>query len=245
MALRPQATLGEMAAEILEAIGEGGEGVAAPNTVQMVKSLLKRHQTILVKEAPWTINRQRLPISLLAGETVIDFPDGWDADDIGIVSAQRASNPQDIWDLSPTITTADRSAWLNHAFNAVSYNPYKYDFLAGQIEVGPACTEDITIYIQGHTGKASLVEDDDRPNCDSTLLAMRAEVAFRNARGGDFRAAMPRLIKEADDYRDDLKPKQGLSRTVVMGQGHYELDPARKQWPTLTARPWWLATMRP
>ncbi len=245
MALSPQATLGEMTTHILEAIGEGGEGVAAPNTVAMVQSLLRRHQTILVKEAPWTINRQRIPISLPAGETVIDFPDGWDADDIGLITAQRTDTPQDMWDLSPTITTDDRAAWLNASFNAISYNPYKYDFLNSQIEVGPACTDDITIYIQGHTGKASLVEEDDIPNCDSTILEMRAEVAFRNARGGDFRAALPRLIKEADDYLDDLKPKQSLGRTVVMGQAHYELDPARKTWPLRDQRPWWLADRRP
>lgn len=245
MALSPQSTLGEMTTQVLEAIGEGGEGVAAPNTVAMVQSLLRRHQTILVKEAPWTINRQRIPISLPAGETFIDFPDGWDADDVGVISAERASNPQDQWDLDPTITTDDRSAWNNATFQAISYSPSKYDFTNGQIEVGPACTDDITIYIQGHTGKASLVEDDDIPNCDSTLLVMRAEVAFRNARGGDFRAALPRLIKEADDYLSDLKPKQGLARTIVMGQKHYVLDPARKNALQNVARPWWLADRRP
>ena len=228
MSLQPQQTLGEMTSTILTAIGEGGEGVAAPATVAMVQELIRRHQSILVKDAPWTINRTRVAVELPANQTIVDWPDAFEPGSIELVSARKATDAQYEWTLESGITAYDRSIWINAANTSVSFVPNKYDFLDGAIEVGPLCTEAITLYFQGMIGKASLVEDGDRPNCDSIALALKTEIAFRNARGGDFRNAIPVLMREYDDYIGLLKPQQGNRRSIVMGRSWDINDPARR-----------------
>jgi len=244
MSLQPQQTLGEITSTILTAIGEGGEGVAAPATVAMVQELIRRHQSILVKDAPWTINRTRVAVELPANQTIVDWPDNFEPGSIELVTARKASDAQYEWDLSAGITSLDRSAWITAALSSTSYVPNKYDFLDGNIEVGPACTEDITLYFQGMIGKASLVEEGDRPNCDSIALALKAEIAFRNARGGDFRNAIPLLVKEYDDYVALLKPQQGNRRSIVIGRSWDINDPARRSDNT-QQRHWMFRNSRP
>jgi hypothetical protein len=244
MALTPQSTLGEITSQILEAIGEGGDGVAAPNTISMIHSLIQRHQTLLVNECPWTINRTRIEVELAANVTILDFPDGWEPGGIGTISVRRATNPQDEWTLVAGITADDRASWISGVLSANSYSPSNYTILDGSIEVGPACSEAVTIFIEGRVGKASMVEEDDRPNCDSTALAMKAEIAYRNARGGDFRNAIPVLMNDLRDYLSQLKPKQGVKRLIVPGSQFFANDPARRCDP-MRSRHWSVRDIRP
>ena len=230
MAVQPQATLAEMTAHVLEAIGEGGDGVAAPNTQATIKSLLRRSQATMLLEAPWTINKRSVEIELPAGETSFEVPDGATFGSIRRIAAMRSDDPQDTWDLEGGISTADRSAWLsNPTLGAETNNPCKYEFTDGMIEVGPACSDDITIRVDYEVGVAVLVDEGDRPNCDSTALEMMAEIAFRNARGGDFRQGIPAVAASLSRYMDLLRPRQGTPRTIQIGRKADILDPARRR----------------
>lgn len=234
-----------MTAHVLEAIGEGGDGVAAPNTQAMVKTLLRRAQRKLVLKAPWTINRKSVEIALPAGDTSFEIPDGSTPGGIKRIAAKRATSPQDMWDLEGGITTDDRSAWLNNpSFDASTNSPSKYQFANGVAEVGPACTQAITLRVEYELGVAVLVEEGDRPNCDSTALEMAAELAFRNARGGDFRAGIAELKDDFIDYLEELKPRQGTPRTIQIGRRADIADPARRRDP-IRQRHWAYRNIRP
>ena len=245
MAVRQQPTLAEMTAHILEAVGEGGEGVAAPNTVAMVQALIRRNQKSLVLECPWTINRLSAEVELPAGQTEFEVPDGMDFGGFKRIAAMRADNPQDMWDLIPGITTDDRAAWLNNpSFDAASNCPYKYQFTDGMVEVGPACTQAITIRVEYESAASPLEDDGDRPQCDGTAREMRTEIAYRNARGGDLRAGIPAVAGALAIYLKELKPRQGTKRTIQIGRKADILDPARRR-GNVGQRHWAYRNVRP
>lgn len=245
MALTPQPTLLEMTAAVLDAVGDGGNDVANPAQVAMVKSLIRRAQAQVQDEAEWVISRFTTVVSLPAGSTSIEWPDNTEPGNIQFIRAQRADSPQFIWDLQAGISTADRSLWLSAGgLSAYAYSPIKYEYLNGVIEVGPACTQDITLTIEYGIGVATLVADDDRPNCDGLAIVLQAEILYRNARGGDFRSAIPKL---QDDYRRRLmaqKARQGTSQTFSPGEAWDLTDPARRGDGRMQ-RPWWLRDSRP
>lgn len=229
MALTPQPTLLEMTAAVLDAVGEGGTGVAAPGTQAMVQSLIRRAQAQVQDEAEWTISRVTTTANLPAGEMTIEWPDDSQPGNIMGITAQRATSPQFIWDLIAGISTDDRSAWINSgAASAYAYSPTKFEYLNGMIEVGPACTQDITLTITYGLGSAILVSEGDRPNCDGLAIIMQAEILFRNARGGDFRAAIPKLQADYQKRLMAQKSRQGTGKQFVPGEAWNLTDPARR-----------------
>ena len=245
MALQPQATLEEMTADVLSAVGEGGDGVASAATEAMVQSLIRRANKQVQDDSGWTISRFTVTVNLPANETTFDWPDDSEPGNINFIKAQRASDAQYIWDLVAGITTMDRSQWLNTAaLNAYSYAPSKYDFLNGVIEVGPPCVEDITLTIEAQTGPALLIDPGDRPNCDALAIVMQAEILFRNARGGDFRAAIPKLESDYRKWVITQKAKQGTKQAFVPGRRWNLEDPARR-WDDRPQRHWMWRDVRP
>ncbi len=245
MALTPQPTLVEMTATVLDGVGEGGNDVAAPNTEAMVQSLIRRAQALIQDKAEWTISRVTGDFSLPAGATTFDWPDNTQPGNIHFIRAKRTLNPQYAWDLIAGITTLDRSMWLNiAALNAFSYSPSKYDYLNGLIEVGPACTEAVTLTVEYGLGVAVLRAPQDRPNCDGLAITLLAEIFFRNARGGDFRNAIPQLETALSDRLESQRPRQGPKQATVIGRRWNMEDPARR-WDDRRQRHWLWRDVRP
>lgn len=230
MALLPQRTLEQIIGEVLSAIGEGEEGVASIATRSMVEDQVRRAQTLVRQEANWTINRVSVDITLPSGDTSIDWPDDTGPGEIERVSATIATNPKDQWDIIAGITTDDRALWLMGNFPIATYTPYKYDISNGVIELGPASSVDTIIRLDYLLGDDQLVDPGSRPRCDSTAVAMKAEMLVRNIRGGEFRAGIPILMKEYKDYLDRIKPKQGGARRVIQPGSEWDVnDPARRR----------------
>lgn len=247
MALTLQPTLAEMTGDVLSAVGEGGTGVASAATEAMVQYFIKRAQVQIQDKYPWTVAYNSLVVNLPAGDTSIEWPDDSEPGNIHTISAQRADSPQFIWDLEAGITTDDRSIWLNAAQqNAFSYAPSRYAYLNGVIELGPACTQDITLTIYYEFGPAVMVSPGDRPRCDGLSVVMQAEILFRNHRGGDFRNALPKLEADFRERIATIRSKQMTPETFVLGDKWDVLDPARRRSNERTRqRPWWLRDVRP
>ncbi len=229
MPLRPQKSLEEMIVDVLEGIGEGGTGVASAADRSMVAGQLRRAQTLIRQEANWTINRVSTEVALPAGETAIDWPDDTGPGEIERIAAHITTNPQYEWDLVGGISTDDRSLWLNRSFSPSTFCPYKYDIRDEVIEVGPASTQDTTLRLEYLLGDEQLTDPGSRPRCDSTAVAMRAEILVRNIRGGDFREGIPLLEATLARYLDLIKPKQGgAKRAIQPGRAWADNDPARR-----------------
>lgn len=246
MALTPQPTLAEMTQDVLAACGEGGTGVASASTLATVESFIRRAQKQIQDEAPWTIAYVTETVSLLAGELEIEFPDGSEPGLIHLIRAERADSPQYAWNLEAGITTDDRSLWLNISPQTVPfYAPSRYLYINGMIEVGPASAVDINLTLQYELGAAVMVEPGDRPNCDGLAVVMQAEILFRNARGGDFRAAIPKLQADLAQRIMRQKAKQMAPESFTPGDNWNIADPARRGWDNARQRHWMWRDVRP
>jgi hypothetical protein len=245
MALQPQATLEEMIEEVLDGLGEGGEGVASAATRKQIETQLRRAQRLVRQDANWTINRIRTTQTLQAGQTEVEWPDDTEPGEISEITASKVTNPRDEWTLEPGITADDRSAWLAGNYGTETYCPYKYDFQNGMIVIGPSCSSDVTLNIAYYLSDSALRSPGSRPNCDATALVMKAEILVRNIRGGDFRTGITVLKEEFDRYIAAIKPKQGAAKKVIQpGSAWAENDPARRDSGS-TQRHWMYRNRRP
>lgn len=251
MALALQPTLSEIVAEVLNALGEGGSGVASAGTTVQCQTMARRAQAKLYQEAAWVINRIRFSTVLtgstqITGTQTIDWPDNVPVGHITRVSATRVSDPRIEWQIHAGITSDDRSTWNFGGFSPSTFTPFKYDFLNGQIELGPVNEADVNIYVQADQMPSPLKVENDRASVDGEAIIRLTEILLRNAIGGEYRQAVPALMSEYSEYLDSIKPKQGSGRTIVPGSQWAIDDPARpSNWVTTRQRHWMWRDRRP
>lgn len=244
MALALQPTLAELSSELLNLIGQGGTGVADPATQARARAAIRRGQAIVIQECPWTINRKRVGIALAALATTFNWPDDTEPGFIHRVSAVRSTNLLYEWDLSPGIDSDDRTSWAYGGFSTLQDTPFKYDIHDDTWEVGPACSDAVTIYLLYDVGRSVLTDDGDRPNCDGEAVLLQAEMVLRNQLGGTYREAVPLCAANYQKYMDRIKAKQGVPQTFVPGSTWIAEDMSRRV-NMNTQRHWAWRTRRP
>jgi hypothetical protein len=251
MAFELQPTLAEIVAEVLSAIGEGGTGVATPATVTQCQTMARRAQKRLYHTAAWTINRTRFSQVLAGSSTIvgtqsIDWPDQILPGHIVRIDATKVADPRQEWTLEAGITPDDRSTWNFGGFSTNTFTPYKWDTHDGLIELGPVNKADVNIIIEGDSAPSALRVENDRPGCDGEAVIRLTEILLRNSLGGDYRAGLPALQSEFLAYLEDIKPKQGSGKPIVVGAEWAIDDPARpSNWTTTRQRHWMWRSRRP
>lgn len=245
MALALQPTLSDLTGELLTLIGQGGTGVANAALSSRAEAAIRRAQAIINNEADWTINRKRVAIALASGATSFDWPDDVNPGDIIRISAVRDSNDKYEWDLVGGIDSEDRTSWAYGGFSTVQDVPFKFEFHDGTIEVGPAASSDVTIYLFYTVAASPMVAPGDRPNCDGEAVLRKAEIILRNQLGPEYQSAIAGCEKEYERYMDLIKPKQGASIGFITGGSWGAEDMARRSWRQNQQRHWAFRSRRP
>lgn len=245
MALALQPTLAALTAELLTLIGQGGTGVANAALNARAEASIRRAQLLVNQEADWTINRKRASVALAANATTFDWPDDVNPGDIIRVSAVRNSNLKYEWDLTGGIDSDDRTSWAYGGFSTVQDVPYKFDFHDGTIEVGPAASGAVTIYLYYTVAPSPMTVPDDRPNCDGEAVLRKAEIVLRNQLGPEYQSAVPGCTIDYNRYLDLVKHKQGATAGFQPGGTWGSMDMARRTWRQNQSRHWAFRTRRP
>lgn len=245
MALPLESTLADITGELLTLIGQGGQGIASPSLSARAEAAIRRAQKLINLEADWTINRRRLAIALASGATQFDWPDDTAPGYIEGITAVRDSNNKYEWSLSGGITAADRTSWAHGGFATVQDVPFKYSLHDGIIEVGPAASSSVTLYMAYVVGSANLVGPGDRPNCDSEAVLLRSEIILRNQLGGSYREALPDCQSAYNRYMTLITPRQGEEDVIAVG-GQWGFDDASRRTQRQTQqRHWAFRSRRP
>lgn len=245
MALPLEPTLADLTSELLTLVGQGGNGVASASMSARAEAAIRRAQKLVNLEADWTINRRRLAVALDADATEIDWPDDTLPGSIQRISAVRDSDNKYEWELAGGITPADRTSWNYGGFSTLQDVPFKYSYHDGVIEVGPASSSAVTLYVAYVVGPSDLVSPDDRPNCDGEAVLRKAEIVLRNQLGGTYREALPACIAEYERYIKLLRPRQGEEDMIAIGSDWAFQDMARRTQRDNQQRHWAFRTRRP
>lgn len=245
MALPLEPSLADLTSELLTLVGQGGNGVASAAMNSRAEGAIRRAQKVVCLEAGWTINRRRLAVALDASAITVDWPDDTAPGYIESVSAVRNSSNKYEWELQGGITPADRTSWNYGGFSTLQDVPFKYSFHDGVIEVGPASSSAVTLYIAYVVGAADLVNPDDRPNCDGEAVLRKAEVILRNQLGGSYRDALAGCEAEYRRYIDLIRPRQGEEDTMNIGSEWAFDDMSRRNQRPTEQRHWAFRTRRP
>lgn len=245
MALALQPTLAELTGELLTLIGQGGTGVANASLNSRAEAAIRRAQILVNQEADWTINRKRVAVALAASATTFDWPDDVNPGDIIRVSAVRNSNTKYEWDLDGGIDADDRTSWAYGSFSTVQDVPFKFDFHDGTIEVGPAASSAVTIYLLYLAAPSAMSVPSDRPNCDGEAVLRKAEIVLRNALGPEYQSAVAMCEKDYERYISLIKPKQGVGGGLILGGDWGQMDMAKRTWSHNQQRHWAFRDRRP
>ncbi len=245
MALPLESTLADLTGELLTLVGQGGLGVASAALEARAQATIRRAQKLVNLEANWTINRRRLAIALDANATEFDWPDDTAPGYVESITARKTADNKYEWNLTGGITAEDRTSWAYGGFSTVVDVPFKYSYHDGIIEVGPASSSAVTLFMTYVLGAASMVSPGDRPNCDAEAVLLRAEIVLRNQLGGSYREAIPECEVGYQRYLGLIKVRQGEDDMLVIGADWAFQDMARRTMRDNQQRHWAFRTRRP